>query len=614
MNGCQARLESMEPPSVEELQAKAKSEDSVNERKRKKPSEGDSIDWSLISTELMALIECPNKTKEVIDFLQSKEKDGETMAANSDEQFVLLPALADKTTRRKLHHWVRERLSHIALSDTAEGQQIRIWHASHRASMDNPWDNPGKAKKPRPPAEYLQFVLYKENIDTGSAIQLMARRFGGGGRGRGGRGGRRGPSSLRMGYAGNKDKRGVTAQFITVRSTDCTPQSLCAKLNFHGKDGGGGHTKTEGASLVRVGNFQYVDKELRLGRLQGNRFDLVLRNLQCSDARIIPERAIKAMRDTGFINYFGTQRFGRNFDTHLVGIAVIRGDYESAIDQILSPKVDDKDLREHFEQWQSRFKENTEDKAATEKSHAQKLLASLNRFMHSESAVLKALIDRPLDYRSAFNKITKTMRMMFIHALQSYFWNKVASFRVNELGPAVALGDLVLVRDGQAETGLPIVHEVTSEDLDSKRYNFTDVVLPLIGAKTTLPSNICGTHFDELLSNHNLTREMIDNLADRDFNCSGDYRRLICRPDDVDFELLKYDDEVEPLLQTDFMKLQGINIPENVKGNLAALRVGFSLPSSAYATIFLRELMKRPTSTAYQSTLNLVTPKDHPAP
>ena len=36
-----------------------------------------------------------------------------------------------------------------------------------------------------------------------------------------------------------------------------------------------------------------------------------------------------------------------------------------------------------------------------------------------------------------------------------------------------------------------------------------------------------------------------------------------------------------------------------------AMVIGFTLPPSAYATVALRELMKRPTSTEYQTELKL---------
>jgi tRNA(Glu) U13 pseudouridine synthase TruD len=61
------------------------------------------------------------------------------------------------------------------------------------------------------------------------------------------------------------------------------------------------------------------------------------------------------------------------------------------------------------------------------------------------------------------------------------------------------------------------------------------------------------------------------------------------------------------------MKLNGIEVEridksdsnEGEKDPLLAMVVGFSLPSSSYATIFLRELMKRPTSSEYQRELKL---------
>jgi len=255
----------------------------------------------------------------------------------------------------------------------------------------------------------------------------------------------------------------------------------------------------------------------------------------------------------------------------------------------------------------------------------------LNRFMHSECAVLNSLATHPLDYKKAFSCIAKTMRMMFVHALQSYLWNKVASFRV-ELGPKVIPGDLVFVDQASAEmsvddhssderkegkTSLPEVRVVTEEDVVKGTYTLEDVVLPLIGINTRDPGNECGKMFDTLLEEHGLTRAMIHNLRDRHFLCTGDYRKLICRPSDVDYEILEYMDELQPLLQNDYMKLHGHKIEplsgngdgggeeEKKKQRLKAMVVGFSLPSSSYATMFMRELMKRPTSSEYQRELKL---------
>jgi len=122
----------------------------------------------------------------------------------------------------------------------------------------------------------------------------------------------------------------------------------------------------------------------------------------------------------------------------------------------------------------------------------------------------------------------------------------------------------------------------------------------------------------------------------------GDYRKLICRPSDVDFEIKRYFNPLQPLLQTDLMEVHNVPVPPPVtigrqkqdamvvdnlqhkendacnkndedekeqpnkkQNTLLGMVIGFTLPPSSYATIALRELMKRPTSNEYQSKLLL---------
>ena len=131
----------------------------------------------------------------------------------------------------------------------------------------------------------------------------------------------------------------------------------------------------------------------------------------------------------------------------------------------------------------------------------------------------------------------------------------------------------------------------------------------------------------------------------RDFALPGDYRPLLVKPKDVEWTFLRYDIATEQLVQTDLEKLlaseagradvaselrhdtaDGItsnDTQESVtttaatttgtttettdspkEGRFLALTVAFSLGSSQYATMCLREIMKIPTSSAYQKTLN----------
>ena len=84
---------------------------------------------------------------------------------------------------------------------------------------------------------------------------------------------------------------------------------------------------------------------------------------------------------------------------------------------------------------------------------------------------------------------------------------------------------------------------------------------------------------------------------------------MICKPTDVTFSVKEYYDPVQPLINTDLMELSGTSTEtEEAKKDekvLFGMVIGFTLPPSAYATIALRELTKRPTNSDYQSKLEL---------
>ena len=59
---------------------------------------------------------------------------------------------------------------------------------------------------------------------------------------------------------------------------------------------------------------------LKLGDLKGNRFKIVIREVDENNNEII-KNGIESLKYNGFVNYFGMQRFG-NFaevPTHLIG-------------------------------------------------------------------------------------------------------------------------------------------------------------------------------------------------------------------------------------------------------------------------------------------------------
>lgn len=55
---------------------------------------------------------------------------------------------------------------------------------------------------------------------------------------------------------------------------------------------------------VRVGDFEYFDKYLELGMLKGNRFLIILRNVEVESVEEI-DWIMESVRDFGFINFYG---------------------------------------------------------------------------------------------------------------------------------------------------------------------------------------------------------------------------------------------------------------------------------------------------------------------
>ena len=57
---------------------------------------------------------------------------------------------------------------------------------------------------------------------------------------------------------------------------------------------------------VRVGDCEEALEHLHSGELAGNRFVLAIRNVSAQPPAV--RRALAALRDRGFLNYFGMQR------------------------------------------------------------------------------------------------------------------------------------------------------------------------------------------------------------------------------------------------------------------------------------------------------------------
>ena len=95
-------------------------------------------------------------------------------------------------------------------------------------------------------------------------------------------------------YAGLKDRNAVTTQWFSLRLAG-RPEPDWSAL------------AVEGVEVLESARHR---RKLRRGALQGNRFEIAVRDLSGPAADL--ESRLQAVRDHGVPNYFGPQRFGRD--------------------------------------------------------------------------------------------------------------------------------------------------------------------------------------------------------------------------------------------------------------------------------------------------------------
>ncbi|XP_073128130.1 multisubstrate pseudouridine synthase 7 [Henckelia pumila] len=482
--------------------------------------------------------------------------------AGSNESIILSPS-SDKSHRTAVHNFFKEKLKFL-VSDTIDGPDssskcIRLRLDSGRKNdkgrdsrkrkdrVDRPYDRRGSDNWPEHLGKFLRFHLYKENKDTQEALGLLGKMLG--------------VQPRSFGFAGTKDKRSVSTQRVTVFKQRA---NILAALN-------------EKLIGIKVGNFCHVHDGLLLGQLQGNRFTITLRSVIAETEDII-RQSTSALGKNGFINYFGLQRFGSSsVPTHLIGAALLRGEWKTAVNLILDPREGERDaikkIREYYE----------------ESGDIEGTLRQLPRHLVAERAILHCLQKSPGNYLQALLAIPRTLRMMFVHSYQSYLWNHATSMRVQKYGVhQIVLGDLVYSKDANAEDKTKILHlesknggcdhvdddndddlggitdapnlmstlvkVIKEEDIVSGEYTVDDIILPLPGSRITYPTNDIEKVYHDLAEKDGirLTESLHNTKEFSMIKITGAYRRVFERPKDFEWELVKYTDMDAPLAKTDW--------------------------------------------------------------
>lgn len=384
--------------------------------------------------------------------------------------------------------------------------------------------------------KYLILELKKSNWETHHLIRDLSRKLG--------------ISQKRIGFAGTKDKRAVTTQKISIY--DINPEDL---NNIFLKD----------VEMYIIGRS---NKSVELGDLTGNEFNITVRDIDLDVDEVYTqlENITKEIRKTGGVpNFFGVQRFGSTRPvTHLVGESLVRGDPEDAALKYIAAAFPEEP-------------DNTKS-ARNYVYETRDYIEGLKQYplrLRYERSMMDYLIKNPDDYTGAFNVLPRNIQRIFVHAYQSYIFNRIVCQRIKEGVPLnqAVVGDIVCFKN---KAGLPDtsrLQNVTAANINGmnnlikRRRAF--VTAPLIGYQTEFSSGKPGEIEKKVFDETGLSVDDFKVPSTPDLASKGVRREILLHTEPA-FEA--ENDELNP-------------------GKSKAI-LDFILPKGSYATTLLREYMK----------------------
>ena len=503
---------------------------------------------------------------------------------------VLTATPLEKQRRGKVHGIIRNFFPGLESGTNGDG-----FITVANSSGPKPQTRRPRARTREKQSKRYHFTLYKENLETSALVRMLANKLG--------------VHIGAIGYSGTKDKRAVTAQRMSVQLDSPLPLPDLNKGHF-------------GRGICKVGDFCYGEEHLRLGMHAGNRFSIVLRDCMpppsaTSSATVDDFAAFSASVNTtlenvktnGFINYYGLQRFGStSIPTFKVAQEMLKGDYVEAMSILLNTKAEIvKEFQEAAGMWTAKPEEAfklTPYYCGAERQFLERL-ARLGGYQQ-------------IDVRRLFESCyPRNSRSLYFHALQSRVWNEMASIRLTTLPHKVLPGDLVVCETQNPHAKLQQTRHVTAEEAESEKFTLRDIVLPLPGCDVNLmfPA-VKGVDREayetvlkkfnamELLGGEDFAQESQRNFEPKEYHTWGDYRQVVHTPKDLTWSLTRYEDKEGDLQELEYVHAEkecvltpgraiaGFAEPAapSLEGSRTAIRCSFTLPTSAYATTFLREV------------------------
>ena len=254
------------------------------------------------------------------------------------------------------------------------------------------------------------FAIRKRNLSTLEAINRIARDLQ--------------VRTKQFGYAGLKDKNAVTTQVLSVEGV--LPEQV---LRIEQSD-------------IEVLWAERHPHKLRVGHLRGNQFQITRRDIP-HEAVSLVESVMKRLAAEGVPNRFGPQRFGNKNDSHLIGKALVKADWETVMRYILTDdalQVDD-----------------------------------VARRMQRE------LAKKPPE--KVVMGIPHRLRKLYVSAYQAHLFNRILEKRIPDLGKLIK-GDIAVKHDNGAPF---LVVDATVEQPRADAFEISPSG-PIFGYKMRLPT------------------------------------------------------------------------------------------------------------------------------
>lgn len=313
-------------------------------------------------------------------------------------------------------------------------------------------------------SSHTVFKLTKHNMTTMEAIRELSNMLH--------------VSRKRFGYAGNKDKRAVTTQYMSV---DGLGEAELNRVFMPDLD------------IEVLGNGEPI----YLGNLDYNAFEVTIRSIN------LPEDAIEERMDAivdeldGVMpNYYGKQRFGSTRPiTYQVGRELLKGNYEEAVWTYIAKPYDaehDKVRKVREDLWESRDPERGAERFPEQYRY--------------EKILLYHLAENPDDYLGALQRLPEGLQKLFIHSYQSFVFNKALSHLIGE--------------------------GVRDEDLE----------LPIVGYKTSLRDTEGDQKIKEALEEDEVEQNDFKLRDLEHLRSEGEYRKCFVPVEDFSIEAVGNDD------------------------------------------------------------------------